>query len=308
MNSHEESQKKPVRSWLSTHWRSVVGIILFVILVIIFCYVSGNANTTAVAQGNAAGLLALIAAAAVGIERILEGFWTIVGQLSHAWWPINEMAAQVKKLEDDLNTQLEGVYTSAASVISKADEAGNEITKELTQFNSKLTEMRTRITDLQGLANGNQRVNLIAATAQQNIGLLEQMYPGVKDRVQLANQAIAGLTDFVASFRDNPARRISSLFAGAMMGLVLAWAMQLDVFLAVFGTTPKPTCWPYLSVALTGLLIGLGSGPTHDVISVLQEVKKLRAAQSQPGPSIEGAAGEGGSRDLTAAGTLRRFR
>jgi len=35
-----------------------------------------------------------------------------------------------------------------------------------------------------------------------------------------------------------------------------------------------------VGVAVTGLVIGLGSDPTHQVIEVLQECKKARKAQS----------------------------
>jgi hypothetical protein len=38
--------------------------------------------------------------------------------------------------------------------------------------------------------------------------------------------------------------------------------------------------FPYVGVAVTGLVIGFGSDPTHQVIEVLKEYKKARKAAS----------------------------
>ncbi len=312
------SPNQPASSWWDKHWRAVIGVALFVVLLAIFVAVSLTAGDGSQARVDAAGLLALIAAAAVGIERALEGFWSVMSQLKHAWWPLNEMAARVTELEDDVNSQLAEVYANVEEVIRASARAGERVDAELAKARSEIGAIQQRIQDLQRLAPGNQQINLFAATALQNIAMLEQKYPDIKATVGVANQAIAGLTDFAASFRENPARRMFSLLAGAILGLILAWVMRLDVFWAVFGSTPALTLWPGLGVALTGLLIGLGSGPTHDVIAVLQEVKKLRAAQNQPGPSagevtpaiVEAGGERGRERGLVAPGrpTVRRFR
>jgi hypothetical protein len=303
----------PTPSWWEIHWRGVVGVALFIILAVLFGYVATTGNTITKASVDAAGLLALIAAAAVGIERAIEGLWTVVGQLTHAWWPMNEMAAQITELEGDLNDRLAEVYKSVAAVTNSLDANGNVIETKLNEAEPKIADMKKRIEELQGLAKDNQRVNLIAATALQNVAILEQQYPAIQSSVGVANQAIAGLTDFAASFRDNPARRMFSLVIGAVLGLIVAWIMRLDVFLAVFGSAPQVQFMPYVGVALSGLLIGLGSGPTHDVVAVLQEVKKLRASQSQPGPETAEVMQPGPQaatgRDLVAGpAPVRRFR
>jgi hypothetical protein len=278
------SGNQPAPSWWDRHWRAVVGVALFVVLLAIFFAVSQTA-TTAAAGGEAAGLLALIAAAAIGIERVIEGFWSVMGQLKNSWWPLNEMAARVGALETDVNGRLTDVYANVEAVIKASGRTGEWVDSELAKARTEIDSMQRRIQELQGLAPGNQQINLFAATALQNIAMLEQKYPDIKASVGVANQAIAGLTDFAASFKENPARRMFSLLAGAILGLILAWVLRLDVFSAVFGSTPQAPLLPYVGVALTGLLIGLGSGPTHDVVAVLQEVKKLRATQNQPGPS-----------------------
>jgi hypothetical protein len=308
-----KSGARSERSWWNKHWRGFLGCLIFALLALLFGYVATTGNTVTKASVDAAGLLALIAAAAIGIERAIEGFWTVVSQLTHAWWPMNEMADQITALEKDLNDRLAEVYKNVASVTNSLDANGEVIEAKLNEAEPKIADMKKRIAELQGLAKDNQRVNLIAATALQDIAILEQQYPAIQISVGVANQAIAGLTDFVASFRDNPARRMFSLFIGAILGLIVAWIMRLDVFLAVFGSAPQVQFMPYIGVALTGLLIGLGSGPTHDVVAVLQEVKKLRASQNQPGPETTEVAQPGPEADsgrglVARPAPIRRFR
>jgi hypothetical protein len=142
--------------------------------------------------------------------------------------------------------------------------------------------------ELDSTAPGNQQVSMFAALVTQGIGMIAQHQPQIDYNLQLIDQSLAGLTDFVASFKENPARRLINIWAGAMMGIVLAYLVRMDVFFAVLGTVP-PGPWPNLGVALTGLIVGLGSNPTHDVIAALQEIKKYRASQNQPGPVMVGA-------------------
>jgi len=85
----------------------------------------------------------------------------------------------------------------------------------------------------------------------------------------------------VATFKDNPGRRLISICAGAILGLIAAWALGLDAFQAAYQAPPGdvvggvPPQWQW-GIAVTGLLMGLGSTPTHEVIKLVQEVKKSR--------------------------------
>jgi hypothetical protein len=145
--------------------------------------------------------------------------------------------------------------------------------------------------------------------------------------VDLSGTAIQGATDFLATFKDNPGRRLLSIYAGCVLGLVVAGLLGLDVFRAVldepaggataqvarYASAPgRPEAaaadehhgigdWPgsawdwlreatdfeHIGVALTGLVIGLGSNPTHEVIRVLQEYKKTRKSGNVPSSTTE---------------------
>ena len=78
------------------------------------------------------------------------------------------------------------------------------------------------------------------------------------------------MSQFVGSVADNPGRRIISLYAGVAIGLIGSFVVGLDVFNATIGTTAGTGAdslkW---GVAITGVVMGLGSAPTHELIKAL---------------------------------------
>jgi hypothetical protein len=121
---------------------------------------------------------------------------------------------------------------------------------------------------------------VVAAAAQQLNGL-EKAYgeasPELKRTLETAKSSIKGVQDFLTRFKDNPGRRLISIFLGAFFGLVLAGAFGLDVFQAVMEGGPERNVG---HVIITGLMIGLGSSPTHEVIRAIQEFKKSHKSDS----------------------------
>jgi hypothetical protein len=109
---------------------------------------------------------------------------------------------------------------------------------------------------------------------------LRKLLPALESSGSVANRALAGVSEFVQTFADNPARRLMSIYAGALLGLVFAWALRLDAIQATLGTIDFPGVAPNLGVAATGLVIGLGAAPTHEVIKTLQETKESRKLEN----------------------------
>lgn len=136
-----------------------------------------------------------------------------------------------------------------------------------------IARFKNRFQELEELAPGNQRVRLLTLTATESINHLTETYGDVFEELTAAsttaNSAISGLQGFLATFNDNPGRRLISLYLGSILGLVVAGLFGLDVFQA----TLDNSVYPLLSIILTGILIGLGANPTHEVIRVIQEFK-----------------------------------
>jgi len=108
---------------------------------------------------------------------------------------------------------------------------------------------------------------------------------------KVANTAIGGLQDFLATFKDNPGRRLISIYLGAILGLLVAGFFGLDVFAAATrsvstATTASVSTCPRFMVLLTGVIIGLGSNPTHEVIRAVQEFKKGQKGENTSKPNL----------------------
>jgi hypothetical protein len=219
---------------------------------------------------------------AVGIERVLEAFWTLIGQLKGAWWPVNLVNEQVNRLVTGLDSALDPFYRSVEARISELAQAQQWSQQQIDAALKEVADLKLQLAELKRLAPDNQRVNLIAASASHGINYLETKYPGLEGAGALANQSIARMSGLVAAFTDNPGRRLISIYVGAILGSIVAGTIGLDAFQAALEIKPLvvPGYFPYWGVALTGVLMGLGSNPTHEVIRVIQEVKKSRKAEN----------------------------
>ena len=238
---------------------------------------------------NATAALSFITGAAVGIERTIEAMWTMLGGLLGTYWPLNVVNMQVLALTGELGNSLKPFHEE---LIEKVEEAKKTVTdpaikKRLEDAPADIERLKARFDELQNLAPGNQRVQLLAAAASQNVSYLKAKYGDVladlDSAATIAGTAIDGIQDFLASFKDNPGRRLISIYLGALLGLVLAGMFTLDIFKAL-DVTVKVN--PHVPIVLTGILIGLGAGPTHEVIRVVQEFKENRKGRNTKQPDL----------------------
>jgi hypothetical protein len=239
---------------------------------------------------DATTTLAFIGGAAVGIERVLEAFWTFMGGVVGTFWPLNVINKQVQTLVVDLDSALKPFHEEALKKIEALKNAGNTTTEELERLRKAENEIGTlkaRFDDIKKLAPDNQRVQLLTAAASQNVAVLKVKFGDLlsnADRAtKVANTAIGGLQDFLVTFKDNPGRRLISIYLGAILGLFVAGFFGLDVFAAASGS---PSKCPGLMVLLTGVIIGLGSNPTHEVIRAIQEFKKGQKGENTSKPDL----------------------
>jgi hypothetical protein len=238
---------------------------------------------------DAASTIAFIGAAAIAIERVIEAFWTFFGGVAGSYWPLTAIHRQVQTLMTELDSSLEPFHEKAIARINELKQAGSRTQEELKRLENApqdIERLKKRFDELRKLAPGNQRVQLLAAAASQNVMYLTEKYGDdlveLKDAAAVANSAIAGLQDFLATFKDNPGRRLISIYMGSILGLILAGIFGLGVFQATLGSVP----YEKLSIILTGLIIGLGSNPTHEVIRVIQEFKESRKGQNTKQPDL----------------------
>lgn len=107
---------------------------------------------------------------------------------------------------------------------------------------------------------------------------VETLVPAAQLEADTVDEALGAASNFVNSFKDNPARRLYSLLIGALLGMGVAALTGTDLFQAVLHPGTAATGF---GVAVTGFIVGLRSSPTHEVIRLLQEVKERHKVENQ---------------------------
>jgi hypothetical protein len=263
---------------------AVLGLLLLVLLIGVALI-----RVSVPDEAGSAAILAMVTAGAVAIERALESFWTIVGSSRLGnWWPLRPIGERLNRYVDQLNEPLNDFYERAQERAGDASEASESIQPWLEDADHYLEELERNIRRLQQLAPGDTEARAIAAGASRAVVGLEKHYPGLQAVATNANRALAGVNEFVQTFEDNPARRLMSLYAGAVLGLVAAGVLGLDAIQAVFGGVPSGrlagkvyAVLPGIGAAVTGLAMGAGATPTHELIRTLQEAKERNKARAQ---------------------------
>jgi hypothetical protein len=246
----------------------VVGIVLTVLF----------SSTSTSGLRDAAAALTIIAAVSVGIERVLEGFWTYIGLTRGAWWPLNVISQEIDTMTSNLNMVLEPFYLQLTKVVEDAKKAEQF---DAAAADKEIADFQNFIGQLKQLAPGSQQATAIANIISQQVSNFQQKYNTLANEATIVKQAISDFATFIVTPPDNLGRRFISLFLGMYLGLVVAGVLGLDLLQSIFTTSLAF----HLGIVLTGLVMGLGSSPTHEVIQVLQSWKSNLKTQGTTTPS-----------------------
>jgi hypothetical protein len=249
------------------------------LLLTFFCLVAQFSTPLNSGVTSSAAALTIIAAAAVGIERAIEMFWTYIGLTQGSWWPLGPVREQLYALTSGLNESFEPFYLETQATLKRLRQAETWGEEKLAAAARDLEKIKKHVEEIQKLPIDSQRVQLIVNSAERSVQYFSRKYPEIQGAAEIASFGIQGVTNFVETFKDNPGRRLISLFTGALAGLLIAGFTGLDIFQAVFDTpasSRQSAILPHVGVAITGVLMGLGANPTHEAIRLLQEIKNKR--------------------------------
>jgi hypothetical protein len=276
-----------------------------IVLLGVLIAAAGQLGSGPRAAADGTAVLAIISLVALGIERIIETFWSFVTRAKHAWWPLNEIGSAVDTQVESMNAAVKPVFDEALAGLEQAQELaglGSDTAKKLDEQITSLREQKaafvTEIERINSLARDNQRVNLIATATMQAANRVDtavgDVMPAVREAFNDATQVATGAIDILAGFKENPAKKLISIYLGMLIGVVIASILRLDLFVAAgapltgepFKVSGFPVL-PYLGIAITGLVVGLGSNPTHQVVSLVTDVAKARRSASFGVPEVE---------------------
>ncbi len=180
-------------------------------------------------------------------------------------------------MASDLDKELTPFYQQLTQAVEDAKIAENWTDEQYTAAKKEITDFQASIDQLTKLAPGNQLALSIASAASQLASGFKQKYTTLDTVATFADQAINGFAYFVVTPADTLGRRLISLYLGMILGVVIAAVFGLDLLRAIFQI---PTIAFHYGVVFTGLAIGLGSSPTHEVIQLLQQWKTNLKTQS----------------------------
>jgi hypothetical protein len=270
------------------------------VVVLVGCGIVAGVVAPSSNQGFADGaaLLAFVSAVALGIERVIEVLWTAIGQSPlGAWWPFNRIKKAFDTIEEQTNSLLTAGFSNAETALESVraglaagDDRINDINATLGRLEAQRARLVDQMNNAQTLAPGSARLALVTDVGTRCSMLLQETTSAAagaaddaRQLLQDADTATGLALDIVASFKDNPARRIASLILGASLGLLVAGFMGLNIFVAVLGSGDAGELAGTAGILLTGLIVGLGSNPTHEVVKSLQRYKERKDAGQEIG-------------------------
>jgi hypothetical protein len=247
---------------------------------------------------DAASVLAFAGLVAVAIERVIEGALALLAGPFGEWWPLRVAKQEFDVYEKQTNELLSPVFEKVKASLEQAkQQAGGDADKIkkitaaiaalaadqsvlMQQYNDARTKLAPGSARLKRVAQVGEGVRAAFSTAADEAGDLGQ---DAQTALDAATHAADGALLIIGSFGDNPARRLATMAIGASLGAVVAGGMGLNLFAAVLATDPGAAAaatpaWLLgkVGVLATGLIVGLGSNPTHEVIKALQQYKDSR--------------------------------
>jgi hypothetical protein len=283
------------RLWERGYW-AAIGIGLIAIVDLTGLAARAPAPSVIGLSLSSAGALAAFAGGAVAIERILEAVWTAIDMLGGRTWPLGPEAARLNNAINRVNAELAGPLTRLeAATINLRDQApgdserkalASEILVGIATIKSRLSLMRA--------GSDNQMLAKAAGDVVEALNKVATHYSLIAASEELSGlfaepiSILSSIQELLAGFASNPARRLLSIVGGAILGLLAAYLLRLNVYTAVAPSdvaavapsvivTSGPSIW----IAVTGLVMGLGATPTHELIKAIQEYKQNQKAMPQ---------------------------
>jgi len=225
--------------------------------------------------------LLFITTVAVAIERLIELFWTVLGGFLGTYWPLNLVSRQAIGIVEDLDNSLKPFHIEVSSRLNDLRAQGKITEEELSNAKEEISKLGGQFNEIKNLPLDNQKLQVLITVASRNINYISKKYGSIIEGVDhvnsIAKTALIGTQAFVETFKDNPGRRLISIYLGMLCGLLASYAFELNIFQLILGAGEGDYKW---QVVATGIVIGLGSGPTHEVIRAVQEYKKSKKSSN----------------------------
>lgn len=231
---------------------------------------------------DTASTLTIIGVVAVGIERVIELIWSII--CSFKGEGAFELDQEKKKITESIISSVRNLATKADELLTGVSGAAGirGVTQMVNETKLNLIGAKIAYQKIQdSMLKAETDITKTGVANQVNADKIKEL----KDYVDLTSQSITILSGFLSTFNDNPVRRIFSIVWGMSLGIFVATLLGLNVFKATLETSVTTGMSGALEIFLTGLVLGLGASPTHEVIEILKQIKLNHQAKTE---QIEG--------------------
>ena len=276
-----------------------LGLAFIVCAVIAYLIAPSESNAS---FADAASVLAFVSLSAVTIERIIEGFFAMLAGPLGEWWPFALAKKEFDRFETETNGILKDAVKKTIDELEAVKVAGGKTQNEINLIDTAIATIRAdqiRLAErydevTKKLAPGSARLARVSEINTEITRKLNIVHEAVSDSVPQAKALVAAATEtadraslILSSLQDNPARRIAALVLGASLGMLVASAVGMNLFVATLVTAAgDKSSLPTIvagsaGILLTGIIVGLGSAPTHEVVKSLQV---YRDSRTEPDP------------------------
>jgi hypothetical protein len=128
--------------------------------------IAGYGDRLTRASMDAAGIVLMIGAVSVGIERLIEYLWAVAGLAVGSFWPVSAAGAFLADLTDDVDRTVAPHIEQAQAILQGLKDAQAIGDSVVTDVTSRLTAATGRLDELKGSVKHSQgAVTYVAAAA-----------------------------------------------------------------------------------------------------------------------------------------------
>jgi hypothetical protein len=239
----------------------------------------GGTGTDTTAGGDVTVILAPVLLAATSVERALEILWSYVES-------VGGQALSLLRLAGSWVSYTHQEYRSAEQTVNTIAAQARAAEQQVQQVIARAWQVDR--------ARGGPPPEAERAALKQAQTEAEATKTGLDQQLDDAEKALADAQTRLQSAFRSPAyvrnKQIWSVGLGIILGIILAFQTGLDMF-ALLHLPHTPLLWHIGSATLsfsvtmfiTGIIVGTGSGPVHSLIGLAQETQKLFTARRRQG-------------------------
>ena len=255
--------------------RNAIILLGLLIIAVVVGYVFIKVTVPVQPGISATAALGLITSVALAIERFVEMCWLFWERFNKTGIPSALKLPDLDEFAKKLRTSIDPYFNEATTLLKDLENAKTLPPADLQKATALLNSLSVALADQtqwKDVLPGRKGELKFIAQLEQQLSELQSVAPQIYTQANTIVETMLSVREqasaFVRTIQDDTGRRLISIIVGALVGLVFNFTVQIDMFWAIFGLPSS-----FSGVVATGLMLGLGSDPAHQIMRTLQEIK-----------------------------------